>query len=43
VTLRAAWEAEARDWLRFCGEPDVFAWRLNMRVPCFLHVLARKS
>jgi SAM-dependent methyltransferase len=37
VTLRAAWEAEAEDWLRFCGEPDVFAWRFN--IPAFLELV----
>jgi ubiquinone/menaquinone biosynthesis C-methylase UbiE len=37
VTLRAAWEGEAKDWLRFCGEPDVFAWRFN--IPAFLELL----
>ena len=37
MTLRAAWEAEANDWIRFCAEPDVFAWRFN--IPAFLDLV----
>jgi SAM-dependent methyltransferase len=36
-SLRAAWEREARDWIRFSGAPDVFAWRFNL--PAFLDLL----
>jgi SAM-dependent methyltransferase len=37
VSLRGAWDAEADDWIRFSGEPDVYAWRFNL--PAFLGLL----
>jgi SAM-dependent methyltransferase len=37
VTLRAAWDDEAGDWIRFSGEADVFAWRFNL--PAFLRLI----
>jgi SAM-dependent methyltransferase len=37
VTLRAAWDDEAGDWIRFSGEADVFAWRFNL--PAFLELI----
>jgi ubiquinone/menaquinone biosynthesis C-methylase UbiE len=37
VTLRAAWDDEAGDWIRFAGEADVFAWRFNL--PAFLELV----
>jgi hypothetical protein len=33
-SLREAWDLAAADWLRFRGEPDIFAWRFN--IPAFL-------
>ncbi|MEA2439509.1 MAG: hypothetical protein QOH76_933 [Thermoleophilaceae bacterium] len=35
--VREAWEGEAESWIRFCAEPDVFAWRFN--IPAFLELL----
>ena len=37
MTLRAAWDDEAGDWIRFSGEADVFAWRFNL--PAFLELI----
>jgi SAM-dependent methyltransferase len=37
VSLREAWEAEAGAWIRFCREPDAFAWHFN--IPAFLQIL----
>jgi SAM-dependent methyltransferase len=34
VSLRDAWDEQADDWIRFSGEPDVFAWHFN--IPAFL-------
>jgi SAM-dependent methyltransferase len=35
--VREAWEAEAEAWIRFCREPDAFAWKFN--IPAFLDLL----
>jgi SAM-dependent methyltransferase len=35
--LQRAWEAEAEAWIRFCREPDAFAWKFN--IPAFLGLL----
>ena len=37
MTLRAAWDDEAGDWIRFSGEADVFAWRFNL--PAFFELI----
>ena len=37
ASLREAWEAEAEAWMRFCGEPDAFAWKFN--IPAFLELV----
>src|SRR4051794_36477234 len=34
MTMREAWEAESEAWIRFCREPDAFAWKFN--IPAFL-------
>jgi ubiquinone/menaquinone biosynthesis C-methylase UbiE len=37
ASLREAWEAEAEAWIRFCREPDAFAWKFN--IPAFLELV----
>jgi len=35
--LQRAWEGEAEAWIRFCREPDAFAWHFN--IPAFLELV----
>jgi tRNA-2-methylthio-N6-dimethylallyladenosine synthase len=37
TSLGEAWEYEAEAWIRFCQEPDAFAWRFN--IPAFLELV----
>ena len=37
TSLRDAWEGEAEAWIRFCREPDAFAWKFN--IPAFLDIV----
>jgi ubiquinone/menaquinone biosynthesis C-methylase UbiE len=36
-SLSDAWEREAEAWIRFCREPDAFAWKFN--IPAFLELV----
>jgi ubiquinone/menaquinone biosynthesis C-methylase UbiE len=36
-SLSDAWEREAEAWIRFCREPDAFAWNFN--IPAFLELV----